>query len=90
MPYFDGTGPQGMGPLTGRGFGPCGQNSFGIQGSACGGYGFGRGRRRGMGYGWNRPQSKKDYLSALADYRQVLEKELEAVKEEELELQNED
>ena len=23
MPYQDGTGPRGMGQLTGRGFGPC-------------------------------------------------------------------
>ena len=38
MPNNDGTGPQGMGAMTGRGLGPCG----------CGmrrgfGYGFGRG-----------------------------------------------
>jgi hypothetical protein len=32
MPRFDKTGPFGMGPMTGRGFGPCG---FG------GGFGFG-------------------------------------------------
>jgi hypothetical protein len=25
MPARDGTGPQGTGPLTGRGFGPCGR-----------------------------------------------------------------
>ena len=31
MPRFDKTGPFGMGPMTGRGFGPCG---FG------GGFGF--------------------------------------------------
>ncbi len=36
MPRFDGTGPMGHGPRTGRGFGPCG----------CGaGYGRGYGRR---------------------------------------------
>lgn len=32
MPFQDGTGPRGIGPLTGRGFGPCGCNfgrSFG-------------------------------------------------------------
>lgn len=37
MPRLDGTGPMGMGPMTGRGLGPCG---YGI-----------RGRGRGMGYG---------------------------------------
>ena len=35
MPMQDRTGPRGQGPLTGRGFGPCGQ-----------GIGFGRGCRR--------------------------------------------
>jgi len=25
MPRFDGTGPMGQGPMTGRGLGPCGQ-----------------------------------------------------------------
>ena len=25
MPRFDGTGPMGRGPMTGRGFGPCGR-----------------------------------------------------------------
>ena len=25
MPYQDGTGPQGQGPMTGRGLGPCGR-----------------------------------------------------------------
>ena len=34
MPRFDGTGPMGYGPKTGRGFGPCGM-----------GYGRGYGRR---------------------------------------------
>lgn len=23
MPFFDGTGPMGLGPMTGRGLGPC-------------------------------------------------------------------
>ena len=39
MPRFDGTGPMGMGSMTGRGLGPCG---YGFQGG---------GRGRGMGYG---------------------------------------
>ena len=37
MPWRDGTGPEGRGPLTGRGMGPCGR-------------GFGRGFGRGMGF----------------------------------------
>lgn len=27
MPVFDGTGPNGAGPMTGRGMGPCGQRT---------------------------------------------------------------
>ena len=38
MPNFDGTGPQGMGAMTGRGLGPCG----GGMRRGCG-RGFGRG-----------------------------------------------
>ena len=40
MPGFDGTGPSGLGPRTGRGMGPCGR-----------GLGFRRGYGRGMGFG---------------------------------------
>ncbi len=44
MPNYNGTGPQGTGPGTGRGLGPCGA------GNACGrGYGRGQGRVRGFG-----------------------------------------
>lgn len=31
MPKFDGTGPQGRGPQTGRGFGPCEDNKNNFQ-----------------------------------------------------------
>ncbi len=43
MPGFDGTGPDGRGPMTGRGLGPCGRGL--ARGS---GFGFGRGT------GWRR------------------------------------
>ena len=42
MPAQDRTGPQGQGPLTGRGLGPCGRG-------LARGRGFGMGRGRGMG-----------------------------------------
>lgn len=32
MPRYDGTGPQGQGPMTGRGMGFCGVRVPGIQG----------------------------------------------------------
>ncbi|MEM2916545.1 MAG: DUF5320 domain-containing protein [Candidatus Woesearchaeota archaeon] len=44
MPGFDGTGPMGLGPMTGRGMGLCGRG-FRL--------GFGRGFGRfGRGFGW--------------------------------------
>jgi hypothetical protein len=58
MPKFDGTGPMGMGPRTGRGFGPCG---FGLGLRRM----FGRGRGMGRYFGWNQPQTPKDQLAAL-------------------------
>ncbi len=50
MPRGDGTGPQGLGPMTGRGFGYCtGYNSPGF--TRIGGRGLARGRGRGIGRG---------------------------------------
>lgn len=71
MPIRDGTGPMGLGPLTGRGFGPCGR-------------GLGWGRGFGRFFGWNAPMTRVDQKQALADYRKALEEELEEVKKEEL------
>ena len=73
MPAFDGTGPLGYGPRTGRGLGPCGAGLAYRRGYGYGrsyGYGYGYGRRWG-GYPvspnplYNQPLSKeqeKDYL----------------------------
>jgi len=80
MPNRDKTGPTGQGPLTGRGFGPCGK------GSGRGfGFGCGRGFGRGLGrfFGWNQPQTKEEQAQALVDYRKALEEELQDVKKEE-------
>ncbi|MBN2088053.1 DUF5320 domain-containing protein [candidate division KSB1 bacterium] len=46
MPFKDGTGPAGMGPMTGRGMGPCAGNSgIGRMGTGFSRFGsFGRGR----------------------------------------------
>jgi len=56
MPFGDGTGPRGMGPMTGRGAGYCaGFTRPGLAGPSFGrgwfGFnrGVGRGRGRGMG-----------------------------------------
>ena len=65
MPRFDGTGPAGMGPMTGWGMGPCATGESGTAGVSYGrGYAyprggrmwygprFGRGRGMGLGRGW--------------------------------------
>ena len=81
MPNRDKTGPTGTGPLTGRGFGPCGQ---GVRlGFGCG-RGFGRGLDRF--FGWNQPQTEAEKKQSLADYRKALEEELEDTKKLEEEL----
>lgn len=80
MPNRDQTGPAGQGPLTGRGFGPCGG------GRGLGrGFGCGRGFGRGLGryFGWNEPRTKEEQAEALVDYRKALEEELEDVKKQE-------
>ena len=48
MPNKDKTGPQGKGPLTGRGLGPCNTGTGIRRGSRGGG-----GRGRGLGLGRN-------------------------------------
>lgn len=70
MPRFDGTGPLGQGPRTGRGLGPCGgvRRGFGCWG--------------GYGYGFRRFISPKNELAALEDEEKMLEEELAAIREE--------
>ncbi|MBU2577884.1 DUF5320 domain-containing protein [Patescibacteria group bacterium] len=79
MPGFDGTGPLGGGPGTGRGFGPCG---LGLGWRRR----FGMGRGMGRYFGWSWPETKEEQKKALLEYRQALEEELEDVKNEEEEL----
>lgn len=54
MPRGDRRGPEGFGPMTGRGYGYCaGYDAPGYAAPAPGrGMGRGMGRRRGRGYGW--------------------------------------
>jgi len=56
MPFGDGTGPRGMGPMTGRGAGYCagfGRPGFAnpIPGRGWTGWGYGVGFGRGVGMG---------------------------------------
>jgi len=80
MPKQDGTGPQGMGPKTGRGFGPCG---LGLNWRQKAGTGRGMGRYFSC---WNQPQTKQDQAKALTDYKKALQEELEDVNKEEKKL----
>ncbi len=70
MPKFDGTGPQGMGPMTGRGLGPCGGRIK---------LGGGRGFRCGLGrcFGW---KSLSDYKKALEEELEEVKKQEKGLK----------
>ncbi len=75
MPRFDGTGPAGQGPMTGRGLGPCGGGQAFGRGRGAG-RGMGRGLGYGRGYGFYQP-TKEDTQAYIKD----LEAEIKAVKE---------
>lgn len=66
MPKFDGTGPAGAGPRTGRGMGPC-----------CGGYGWGRGTGAGFGMGYGRRSRFSN-----DEQKEMLKAEIEDLKQE--------
>jgi len=73
MPRFDGTGPFGSGPSTGRGMGPCGAGL-----KRMGGYG------RGFGRSYNPYQprvTKKEETEMLTNEAEAIEEELKAVQE---------
>jgi hypothetical protein len=68
MPQFDKTGPQGMGPGTGRGMGACGT-----------GKGFGRGYGRGCGRGLDR---RRFNVLSGEEKKELLKTEIEDLKNE--------
>ena len=76
MPYGDRTGPNGQGPLTGRGLGVCNDSNARFVGRGRRG---GRGNRNfARGYAYNTPslQDEKDMLkSRLEEIDKLLEKE---------------
>ncbi len=86
MPGFNQRGPQGLGPMTGRGLGVCGnRNMAGAgYGAGYGGRGFGRGfggGGRGMGR-WFGPVAAPGAAdeTTLQERARMLEEELNAVK----------
>ena len=79
MPAFNGTGPQGAGPMTGRGLGSCGGGQAYGRGIGRGlGRGFGRGLGfgRGFGVGYHQPTKVEETANTKA-YISDLEAELQ-------------
>ncbi len=89
MPRGDGTGPNGAGPMTGRAMGFCaGFNSPGFMNP---GFGRGMGLRRGFGRGfaWRaiQPQFIQPQVITEKQEKEILEQELDALKQEMQEIQ---
>lgn len=92
MPRGDRTGPEGFGPMTGRGMGFCAGNA--TAGFYAGGRGrcFGRGRGfgfgRGLGFGWGRtgvvpPVEDAETRKVLLDDEiELIERRLAALKKQ--------
>ena len=74
MPRGDGTGPNGEGPMTGRGLGPCGRGLAFRRGR-----GFGRGFRR---FACAYPEFIQEVQLSKEQEKKILEEELKAIKEE--------
>jgi len=72
MPFGDRTGPQGLGPMTGRGAGYCAGYPLPGRGLGRGGrgqgWGRGFGRGRGRGFGWGPPPWGAPYGSYAPAY----------------------
>ena len=94
MPYGDGTGPAGMGPLSGRRMGFCAgyaapgyANPIGGRGRWAMGYGRGRGYGRFAGAGmWAAnvgpfPSGRQFFAGGAADEKQMLTAEANMLKE---------
>ena len=87
MPNRDGTGPRGLGPMTGRQLGNCsnrGRNQyygrgFGYRRGFGGGFGFGRGWGAGYnrGYGFPTEELPTDY-----EEKKILESDIRALKDQ--------
>lgn len=80
MPGFNGTGPVGAGPMTGRGMGPCGQGQR--MGYGRRGFGRGGGMTRGACYGFAGGGYYRPSQGDLENEASALEEELKMVKDE--------
>jgi len=78
MPGFDGTGPAGQGPMTGKSRGYCAV-PLNTAGGRFFGRGMGRGwRRRFWARGFGRALSKDEELAAFKEQEAYLKDELDA------------
>lgn len=91
MPGRNGTGPLGMGPLTGRGMGPCGRGYFSYRPRLGLRYGYGR------GYGYYGPYPYEPYpvdesieRAFIEEEKAILEARLKGINEILDESQDED
>ncbi len=88
MPWGDGTGPNGLGPMTGRRAGYCaGYNVPGYMNPIGGRYGWGRGYGYGRGYGFGRGRGWRwtapYYAPPVSPYQPITkEQEAEFLKNE--------
>jgi len=75
MPYMDGTGPFGTGPI-GRGLGPCGRGSRGRFFR-----GWGMGLQQGAGFGWSRTYTfpPNEEIYRLEQEKNWLEKQIDTL-----------
>lgn len=78
----NGTGPLGMGPLTGRGLGPCGGGKFPYRRSRSGfRYGYGRGYGRYLGYYDSYPVDESNERTFIEEEKAILEARLREINE---------
>jgi len=79
MPRFDGTGPDGLGPRSGRGCGPCNQDSQNSRIGLGRGRGYGRGRNFGCPFNIGNTIPKETEINILKNEAKLLKEELETI-----------
>lgn len=79
MPNLNGTGPQGVGPKTGRGMGNCAPGAAQRPGL---------GRGLGRGFGWRRFPGRNYAQPNQQPEKEMLEDELKALRQEKKEIES--